>query len=169
MSDTQWHIAQLNVGRAVAPPGSPALAEFMAALDGVNALAEASPGFVWRLKSDSGNATDIMTTPDSLFLINMSVWSSVEALFEFVYRTVHTTYMVRRREWFEKPVESYQVLWWVPAGHIPTAQEALARLAILRANGAAAQAFTFKERFPPPGAIGEPTDMKPEPYCVGWS
>ncbi len=163
-----WHIAQLNVGRILAPPGSPDVAEFMAALDGVNALADTSPGFVWRLKSDSGNATDILVSPDPLFLINMSVWESTEALFDFVYRSMHTKYMVRRREWFEKPVEQYLVLWWVPAGHVPTPDEAMARLNHLRANGPSPHPFTFREKYPPPGDAGAPQNMKPEPYCVGW-
>ena len=165
---TDWHIAQLNVARAVAPLDSPTLADFMAALDGVNALAEASPGFVWRLKSDSGNATDIRAGDDPQLIVNMSVWASVEALFAFVYRSAHNKVMVRRREWFEKPAEAYQVLWWVPAGHAPTLAEALARLAHLRAQGPSAHAFTFKQRYPMPGAVGGPTDMQPEPYCVGW-
>ena len=163
-----WQIAQLNVGRVLAPTDSPILAEFMAALDGVNALADTAPGFVWRLKSDSGNATDIIVSADSLFLINMSVWESVEALFDFVYRSMHTKYMARRREWFEKPVEQYLVLWWVPVGHVPTPQEALARLEHLRANGPSLHAFTFREKYPAPGNDGAPEDMKPEPYCVGW-
>lgn len=166
---TQWHIAQLNVATAVAPLDSPELAEFMAALDGVNALAEASPGFVWRLKSDSGNATDIQYSGDPKFIVNMSVWQSVEALFEFVYRSAHTRVMVRRREWFAKPAEAFHVLWWVPAGHEPTVEEAMARLKHLRQHGATAYAFTFKERYPVPYVGGTPTDMKPEPYCVGWA
>jgi hypothetical protein len=166
---TDWHIAQLNVARAVAPLDSPELAEFMAALDGVNALAESSPGFVWRLKSDSGNATDIKVDDDPKFIVNMSVWESVEALFEFVYRSAHTKVMVRRREWFEKLAEAFQVLWWVPAGHHPTVEEAMARLRHLRQHGASAYAFTFKERYPVPYVGGTPEDMKPEPYCVGWA
>jgi hypothetical protein len=165
---TDWHIAQLNVARAVAPLDSPALADFMAALDDVNALAEAAPGFVWRLKSDSGNATDIRAGNDPQFIVNMSVWQSVEALFAFVYRSAHNKVMVRRREWFEKPTEAYQVLWWVPAEHAPTLAEALERLAHLRAHGPSTHAFTFKQRYPMPGAAGGPTDMQPEPYCVGW-
>jgi hypothetical protein len=164
-----WHIAQLNVARAVAPPGSPELADFMAALDRINALAESSPGFVWRLQSASGNATDILVSDDPLFLVNMSVWSSVDALFGFVYRTAHTEVMKRRREWFEKPTEAYQVLWWVPAGHVPTVQEALERLAHLRREGPTERAFTFSQRYPSPGESGSPEDMKPEPYCGGWS
>jgi len=165
----QWHIAQLNVARAVAPLDSPELADFMAALDRVNALAESSPGFVWRLKSDSGNATDIKVDDDPKFIVNMSVWDSVEALFEFVYRSAHTKVMVRRREWFEKPAEAFQALWWVPAGHQPTIEEAMARLRHLRQHGPSAYAFTFKDRYPVPYVGGTPTDMKPEPYCVGWA
>lgn len=166
---TAWHIAQLNVGRAVAPPGSPELTDFMAALDRINALAESSPGFVWRLKSSSGNATDIQVSEDPRFLVNMSVWNSVEALFEYVYRSVHTEVMKRRREWFEKPTEAHQVLWWVPAGHLPTVTEALGRLQHLRREGPSAQAFGFNRRYPPPGVQGSPEDMKPDPFCVGWA
>jgi len=170
MAKADWHLAQLNVGRVVAPTDDPALADFMAALDRINALAERSPGFVWRLQGDSGNATEILTTPDPYFLINMSLWESIETLFEFVYRSAHTGFMARRREWFEKPVEAYQVLWWVPAGHLPTTAEALERLAQLRARGASPDAFTFKEHYPPPShSDAAPSDMKPEPYCVGWA
>ncbi|MHB8813098.1 MAG: DUF3291 domain-containing protein [Steroidobacteraceae bacterium] len=150
-----WHIAQLNVGRAVALPGSPELADFMAALDRINALAESSAGFVWRLQSASGNATDILVSDDPRSLVNMSVWSSVEALFGFVYRSGHTQVMQRRREWFEKPVEAHQVLWWVPAGHIPSIEEALERLAHLRREGPTERAFTFSRRYPAPGEIAE--------------
>ena len=144
-----WNIAQLNVGRAVAPPGSPELADFMAALDRINALAESSPGFVWRLQSASGNATDILVCEDPRSLINMSVWSSVESLIAFVYRSGHTAVMQRRREWFEKPVAARQVLWWIPAGHIPTIAEALERLEQLRREGPTERAFTFSRRYPP--------------------
>jgi hypothetical protein len=148
-----WHIAQLNVARTVAPTDSPVLAPFMAALDEINALAERSPGFLWRLQSASGNATDIQASSDPRFLVNMSVWQSAEALFDFVYRTAHTGFMARRREWFERPLEAYQVLWWVPAGHVPTVEEALARLERLRRHGPTAEAFSFKQRFPPPGEL----------------
>src|SRR5215469_12727536 len=152
-----WHIAQLNVGRAVAPPGSPELADFMAALDRINALAEASPGFVWRLQSASGNATDILVSEDPRSLINMSVWSSVESLAAFVYRSGHTAVLQRRHEWFEKAAQAYQVLWWIPAGHIPTIAEALERLELLRSEGPTERAFTFGQRFPPGPARTLPT------------
>lgn len=170
MTTSDWHLAQLNVGRVLAPTDSPVLADFMAALDRINALAERSPGFVWRLQGDNGNATDILPTEDPRFLVNMSVWRSIEALFAFVYRSDHTAIMARRRDWFEKPVEAYQVLWWVPAGRLPTVDEALARLKHLQTQGPSAHAFTFKEHYPPPSAAQEGrADMNPEPYCVGWS
>ena len=162
------HLAQVNVATIVAPLDSPAMADFVAALDRINALAEASAGFVWRLKGDGGNATDLRTSEGPDVIVNMSVWASVEALFEFVYRSMHTKVMVRRREWFKKPEQAYQVLWWVPAGHEPTVEEALARLDHLRRHGPTPHAFTFKEHYPPPGDEGGPTDLQPEPYCVGW-
>jgi hypothetical protein len=163
-----WQIAQMNVGRIVAAIDHPQLADFVAQLDEVNALAEASPGFVWRLQSESGNATDIKPTADPQFIVNMSVWESVEALFDYAYKSAHRLVMARRREWFERPETGYQVLWWVPAGHRPTVEEGLARLAKLNAEGPTPEAFNFKARFPTPGKVGGPEDMRPEPYCVGW-
>ncbi len=144
------NIAQLNIARAKAPLDDPLLADFMAQLDAVNALAEASPGFVWRLKSDSGNATDIRAYDDPLMIVNMSVWESIEALFEFAYRTSHTKVMNRRKEWFESLPGPHMVLWWIAAGTIPTVGEAKRRLGHLAADGATATAFTFKTRFPAP-------------------
>jgi hypothetical protein len=166
MSD--WHIAQLNVGRTVGPLDSAALAPFMAALDEINALADVAPGFVWRLQSQSGNATDIKVSNDPQFILNMSVWRSVEALFDFVYRTAHSRIMARRREFFENPLAAYQALWWVAPGHTPTVEEALARLERLRRSGPTEEAFTFRQHFSPPGAPGTPDGLRPEPYCVGW-
>ena len=142
-----WHLAQANIARAVAPMDDPAMADFMAQLDTINALAERSPGFVWRLKSDSGNATDIPVTDDPLEILNMSVWESADALFDYVYRTAHTSVMARRREWFEKPVKPHLVLWWVEAGHRPDVAEALEKLDLLAKQGPSPEAFTFKQRF----------------------
>ncbi len=163
-----WHLAQMNVGTALYPPEDERLGGFMGKLDEVNALADQAPGFVWRLQSESGNATDIDVGGAPLFLVNMSVWTSAEALFEFVYKTAHRQIMVQRRQWFEKPVDLYQVLWWVPAGHTPQPQEGLDRLEELKRNGPSVRAFNFKTKFPPPDAQGEPTDLAPEPYCSGW-
>jgi hypothetical protein len=166
---SQFHLAQMNVATALYPLDDPRMAAFMAQLDAVNALAEASPGFVWRLQSDQGNATDIKVGDDPKFIVNMSVWSSAEALFEFVYKSAHRLVMVRRREWFDRPVAAYQVLWWVEAGHAPSVEEGLARLRHLDAHGPTPHAFTFKQRFPPPGRADVPDSLRPEPYCVGWS
>ena len=165
---TEWHLAQFNVATARYPLDDPRIAEFMAKLDEINALADRSPGFVWRLESISGNATGIRVADDPNLLVNMSVWQSAEALFEFVYKSAHRPIMARRRDWFVPPQGTYQVLWWVPAGTRPTVQDGLDRLAHLDRHGPSADAFDFKTRFPPPGQAGGPTDLAPEPYCVGW-
>ena len=144
-----FQLAQINIARSVAPTDAPAMAEFMAALDPINALAESSPGFVWRLRDDSGNATSIHVFDDDLIIINMSVWESIDALFQFVYSSSHVEYFRRRREWFERFPTSYLALWWVPAGHIPTIDEAKERLEHLDAHGPTPLAFTFKQRFDP--------------------
>ena len=165
---TDWHIAQLNVATARFALDDPRIADFMAQLDDINGLAEDSPGFVWRLQSDSGNATDIQVGDDPKLVINMSVWQSAETLFDFAYKSAHRGVMTRRREWFVPPSAAYQVLWWVEAGTQPTAQEGMDRLAHLNRHGPSAHAFNFKNRFPPPGQAGGPSDLAPEPYCVGW-
>ena len=149
---TDFHVAQLNVARAVAPLDDAQLADFMDSLEEINALGEGSPGFVWRLKSDSGNATDIKVSDNPLFIINLTVWDSTEALFEFVYRSHHKDYFARRFEWFERFGAPSVVLWWIPAGTIPTSEEAMERLKLLTDNGPSPEAFTFKQRFEPPGS-----------------
>jgi len=146
------HVAQVNIGRLRAPQGSPLVAEFFAALDPINALADAAPGFVWRLQTDSGNATDIRVDDDDLVIVNLSVWESIEALREFAYRSDHRDYLRRRREWFEVLGEAYLALWWVPVGTEPTALDAVDRLARLREHGPMPDAFTFKDAFPPPSS-----------------
>jgi len=153
-----FHLAQINVANARAPMDDPQMAAFMAQLDEINALADRAPGFVWRLQSDSGNATDIIVTADPSFLINMSVWETAEALFDYVYKTAHTKVMAGRRDWFEQHDGPYQVLWWVPAGHIPTPQEGLERLEHLKQHGPTAHAFTFKARFPSPQDTNDAAD-----------
>ena len=111
-----FELAQLNVGRMLAPVDSPEIAGFVAQLEPINRLADASPGFIWRLQTDTGNATDIRPTEDDLFLINMSVWSSIEALRAFTYSTAHVEVLRQRREWFERLATAHLVLWWVPVG-----------------------------------------------------
>lgn len=143
-TDLAFHLAQFNLARLVAPLESPELAAFVAALEPINALADKTPGFVWRLQTDEGNATSIQLFDDDMIIVNMSVWETVEALADFTYRSDHRAVMARRREFFEKPADVYLVLWWVPAGTVPTPEEGIARLECLR------RAFTFKSPFPPP-------------------
>jgi hypothetical protein len=138
------HLVQLNVGRIRHPTDDPRMAEFMGALDGVNALAERSPGFVWRLKDDSNNATSIQVTVDPTFLINMSVWETAEHLEHFVWNTVHKRIYAKKGNWFEPMQTPHFVMWWIPAGHIPTPAEALARLAHLAQHGPGDQAFGWE-------------------------
>lgn len=145
-----WHLAQVNIGRTKAPMDDPVMAEFKAALVEINALAEATPGFVWRLKDDSGDATSIHAFPDPLVLVNLSVWTDVAALQAYVYRSAHGKFFARRQAWFENYDGAYLALWWIPVGHTPTVQEAKERLALLDANGPTAKAFTFRKHFPPP-------------------
>ena len=147
------HLAQINVGRLRAPVDSPLVAEFMAALDPINAIAEESPGFVWRFQTEEGNATAVRPYEDEDILINLSVWESIEALEAFVYRSDHTAYLRRRREWFGRIDEAMLTLWWVPAGTVPTLEEAVARLDHLRAHGPTPHAFTFRQRFPAPPTV----------------
>ncbi len=144
-----WELAQFNVGRARGSMDDPVMAGFVAALDRINALGEASPGFVWRLKDDTGNATSIRAFDDPLVIVNLTVWTSAEALSEFVYRSAHVGPFRRRREWFEPYGGPSLVLWWVPAGHRPTVDEAKERLGRLAADGATPAAFTLKATFPP--------------------
>lgn len=152
---TDFHLAQLNVARLRAPLDTPQLAGFVTELEPVNALADTAPGFVWRLQAgDTGDATALRPfEDDDMMLINCSVWETLESLWEFVYRTVHLDLMRRRREWFHRLLEPYTVLWWVPAGHLPTVDEALDRLARLRTAGPGPEAFTFPQPYPAPVAI----------------
>jgi hypothetical protein len=147
-----WQLAQMNVATLVADQGDPVVQPFFDALAEINALAEASPGFVWRLKDDaSDNATSLGVAADPRFIVNMSVWESAEALFDFVYRSAHAAVMARRREFFARPGEgAYQVLWWVPEGSEPTISDGLAKLWHLDRFGSTPLAFTFKQRFAAP-------------------
>jgi hypothetical protein len=145
------HVAELNIGRTVAPLDDPAMADFVANLELINALGDASPGFVWRLQDEFGAATTIRAYEDPLMIVNLTVWESVETLRAFTYRSGHVEFFRRRREWFEPLDGPSLVLWWVPAGHRPTVEEAKARLAHLAAHGPTPTAFTLKTPVPPPG------------------
>jgi hypothetical protein len=139
------HLAQLNIGKFQAGRDDPAMAYFFENLDRVNALAERMPGFVWRLKDDSGNATDIPWAGDPSFAVNLTVWESVEALEKFVWQTVHAKVYARKAEFFQKTDKPHFIMWWVEAGHIPTLQEAHQRLEHFRAHGASEQAFGWAD------------------------
>jgi hypothetical protein len=143
----QYHIAQINIGRILGEMDSPIMKEFKDNLDPINALAEQTPGFVWRLKGDNNNATAIHVYEDPYLLINMSVWEDIDSLFGYVYTSAHTPYIKRRKEWFEKLSVPMMTLWWVPADYEPTPSEAKAKLEYLDQHGPTPHAFTFKQRF----------------------
>jgi hypothetical protein len=142
------HLAQLNIGKIKYPLDDPRMAEFVENLARINALAESSSGFVWRLQDDNGNATSITAYDDPAILVNMSVWQSVEALKSYIYQSDHSEFLRRRHEWFER-IMPYMVMWWVPAGHLPTVEEAKERLAYLEQHGETPYAFTFRKVFEP--------------------
>jgi heme-degrading monooxygenase HmoA len=147
---TQFKIAQVNIARMRAPLDHPLLAEFIARLEDINGLADSSPGFVWRLKTDAGDATSLRPYDDDRVLFNLSVWANPEDLREFVYRSAHAGVMRQRKSWFERFDGMYYALWWVSAGHIPSIPEAKDRLEYLRAHGESARAFSFANLFPAP-------------------
>lgn len=148
----KFQIAQVNIGRMRAPLDDPLLAGFAARLDDINALADTSPGFVWRLKTETGDATALRPYDDDRILFNMSVWQTPEQLRDFVYRSLHVDVMRQRRSWFEKFQGMYYALWWVPAGHVPSIDEAKERLEHLRVHGETGYSFSFGKLFPAPGS-----------------
>jgi heme-degrading monooxygenase HmoA len=144
------HLAQVNIATLRAPLDGPELAGFVAQLAPINALADRSPGFVWRLQTEDGDATAIRPYEDDRVMVNLSVWASFEALRAFVYATRHLEVMRHRRQWFSRMADPYLALWWVPAGAIPTVAEAKERLELLARQGPTADAFTFRVPFPEP-------------------
>ena len=148
---SNFHLAQLNIATMTTSLESPEMADFVGNLERVNAMAEAAPGFVWRLKTDDGDATALRPLGENV-LVNLSVWEDVAALREFVFRSGHVEIMRRRREWFARMVEAYVVLWWIPRGHLPDITEACARLDALRRLGPGPTAFDFRNAFPAPDA-----------------
>ena len=151
-----YHLAEINIARLKAPITDPMIADFVAQLDAVNAIADNGEGFVWRLKSDEGAPSSYLNPfGDPLLVVNMSVWTSVEALHDYVYRSHHVEVYRARQNWFER-MESPMALWWQPAGSIPSVEEGMRRLQLLRENGPNPHAFTFKQSFPPPVALEVP-------------
>lgn len=158
-----YQLAQLNIAEMKAPLDSPSMADFVANLDRINALAEQSPGFVWRLQ-DGDDATSIRPLGEHV-LVNLSVWEDVPALSQYVYRSAHVEIMRRRREWFDRMKSAHMVLWWVPNGHRPTIEEAIGRLEQLRANGPSPAAFTFAQAYGPPESTTAATPFRIEGAC----
>jgi hypothetical protein len=148
---TCYHLAQINIARAVADLDSPLMANFVSRLDEINALAERSRGFVWRLQSEGGDATAIRVFDDPRIYINMSVWETPDDLKSFVYRSAHVELIRDREAWFSRLSEQHQAAWWVLAGHRPSAEEGRDRLLQLREHGPSASVFTLARPFPRPG------------------
>jgi hypothetical protein len=163
-SHPSWHVAQINVGYPVAPLDSEQLRGFVDMLVPINALADAAPGFVWRLQTEDGDATAIRAFGDDRLILNMSVWASVDALADFVFGSDHAAVMRQRRQWFERMSEAYTCLWWIPAGEVPTLADAEARLTALRADGPTPYSFTFRQAFGPPDSAA-PSDVADDWFC----
>jgi hypothetical protein len=158
---TTYHLAQVNIGRFRAPLEDPIMEGFRNALDPINALADCSPGFVWRLQTEDGNATGIRPYGgDNLIAINLSVWASLTALQRFVYKSRHVDTLRGRQQWFEPLQGPILALWWISAGHVPTVAEAVERLEYLKIHGPSPRAFTFRSPFPAPDSAAniEPID-----------
>jgi Domain of unknown function (DUF3291) len=147
----QYHLAQVNTATLRAPLDAPEMADFVAQIRSINAIADADPGFVWRLRSEGkDDATNIRAFSDERILLTLTVWKSLEALSDYVYRSAHAGVMRDRRRWFEKSDQPILALWWIPTGHIPTVAEAKERLEHLRLHGSTSYAFSFGKPFPSP-------------------
>ena len=155
MPSPKYHLAQVNIARMRAPLDDPLMAGFVARLAEINALADQSPGFVWRLQTAEGDATYLRPFVDDRILFNLSVWESVDQLKDYVYGSVHSEVMRQRKQWFAKFDGMYTALWWVKAGHIPGVIEAKARLKYLEKFGESRHAFTFKRVYLPPDGPAE--------------
>lgn len=149
-SNKKFYLAQINIAQAKAEMESDTMHGFVSRLDEINAIADNAPGFVWRLQSEEGDATSIRVFDDPLLLVNMSVWENIESLRDFVYKSLHVELIRDREAWFDKIDSMHQVLWWVPAGHIPSTQEAQEKLATICTNGPSQAAFTFGKPFQKP-------------------
>ncbi len=154
MPSTRFQLAQVNIARMRAPLDDPLMEGFRSQLEGINAIADRSPGFVWRLQTPTGDATTIRAFEDDRVLVNMSVWESLEALHQYVYEGPHLGPLRDRREWFLPYEGPMLVLWWIPAGHIPPVEEAKEKLDELSRNGPTPSAFTFRKPFPAPEPDG---------------
>ena len=152
---SRYQLAQLNIAKGRGTINEPVMADFKAHIERINALAEAAPGFVWRLKDEGGDATALRPFGPEYY-VNLSVWENIDALHHFAFRSAHIDILRRRREWFERMDEAYAVLWWIPGGHVPAVEEAAERLAQFRKRGPTQEAFSFQTAFPHPGKDASP-------------
>lgn len=159
MTTSDFHLAQLNIARMRAPLTDPIMADFVGQLDAINALADHSQGFDWRLQTESGNATEINAFNDPGIIVNLTVWESIDSLHKYAYRSDHAGGFRNRKQWFEPMSTPSMVLWWIPAGHIPLTDEAKERLELLEKQGPTAQAFTFKVSFPAEMVVGSQSSV----------
>lgn len=141
------HLAQLNIARPKFPIDSIGMADFVNNLDPINTVAENSPGFIWRLKDDSGNASSIPVFNDPELIVNMSVWQDIASLKQFMFKTHHIDFLKRKKEWFVPLDSPSYVMWWIEEGHTPSVGEAEERLLHLREHGESDYAFSFKHSF----------------------
>lgn len=144
---TEYHLAQINIAKALDTMDSVTMKGFADRLDEINALADSAPGFVWRLQTEDGDATSIQAFDDPSLLVNMSVWENVDSLKTYVYKSNHVELVRDRDAWFSKMLEAHQVLWWIPVGHIPSVEDGKDRLRHLEVNGSTEYAFTFSKLF----------------------
>jgi hypothetical protein len=167
MATSGFHLAQVNIARARGAPDDPVMAEFMRRLPEINGLADRSPGFVWRLQTEDGDATAVRPYADERILINLSVWTDLVALRSYVFRSDHAAVMKRRREWFERFDRVYLALWWVRAGHHPSVNEAVERLAYLESHGPSPHAFGFAQPYDCEGVPVAREDAAPDACPAG--
>jgi hypothetical protein len=146
---TTYHLAQINIAQMQVPLDDPQMKDFVDNIDRINAVADDADGFVWRLQTEEGDATALRIFNNEYLIVNMSVWASIDALFAYTYKSDHVDIYRRRREWFDKMQSHYMALWWIPAGHIPTTEEARDKLAYMDEYGITPLAFTFKQRYTP--------------------
>ncbi len=165
MSESKFHLAQANIGRMRGPIDSPVMAGFVAQLEYINSVADCSPGFVWRLQTDDGDATAVRIFDDETLLFNMSVWESVDDLRAYVYDSDHRVPLRDRKQWFERFEKPFIVLWWVPVGHIPTVREAEQKFESLWLHGPTPEAFTFKLNFPTSGSSKDESTSRSWEEC----
>jgi len=143
-------LAQLNIAEALYDADDARMGGFTGRIEVINALADRSPGFIWRLVDDDetdGALSLRMEGEGDYTLVNMSIWASIENLFGFIYKTAHAKVMQGKEDWFNPMRKNHMVLWWIEDGHIPSLDEAKAKLDMIRANGPSPEAFDFQTPF----------------------